>query len=229
MNTPLVSLIIPTCNRAAFLPATLASALSQDYPAKEIIVVDDGSTDNTSEICARHAVRYLRQENHGVSPARNIGVKHSRGELLVFLDDDDLLPPGSLRMRVDSWRRESCRHSMMGRLRRFNEQAPGRIEFIDPEESASHQMCMGAAMVARNAFEQLGGFDESLHMSEDADFWLRFQEAKMKLHTIPEICLYQRRHPGNATRDIGHTERKFLTVLHQAMQRRRRQSQTLQK
>lgn len=90
-----VSVIIPTHNRAKILEATLESVLSQTYPAIEIIVVDDGSTDETTEVIARYGkgIRYLKQSNQGVEEARKHGIQMSTGDLVTFLDDDDLMAP----------------------------------------------------------------------------------------------------------------------------------------
>ena len=221
MSDPLVSFIIPAYNQGGLLAATLADLLAQDYPAKEIIVVDDGSTDDTAEVCARFPVFYHYQENRGPAAARNFGAAQCRGELLVFHDQDDLCPPGSLRARVIHWQSEPDSHCVIGRLRRFCERAPGDIEFIESEEEASHYLCMGAAMVRRRAFEQLSGLDASLFGSDDTDFYLRAREAGMKLKLIPEICLFYRRHPGNITHNLDKSDKNLLSVLHMAMQRRR--------
>ena len=104
------------------------------------------------------------------------------------------------------------------------------IEFIESGEEATHYLCMGAALVTRRAFEQLGGFDESLRIGEeDVDFWLRSREAGMKLVFAPEISLFYRRHPGNATHNLDKSDRKSplavcsaLAMLLLAAQRRRR-------
>ncbi len=90
----LVSVVIPCYNQAHFLGEAIESVLAQSYPHLEIVVVDDGSPDNTEEVAARYpGVRYVRQENQGLAAARNTGLRHSRGDYLVFLDADDRLLP----------------------------------------------------------------------------------------------------------------------------------------
>ena len=94
---PLVSVIVPCYNYGRFLAQALDSVRAQDYPAVEIVVVDDGSTDDTAAVAARYPEAvYVRQENQGLSAARNAGIRASRGAYLVFLDADDWLFPGSL-------------------------------------------------------------------------------------------------------------------------------------
>jgi len=221
MNGPLVSIIIPTCNRAAYLTAALESVLAQDYAAKEIIVVDDGSTDETAEVCARFPVVYLRQENRGPSAARNLGVSRCQGGLLAFPDDDDLCPPGSLRVRVEHWRRDADCHHLVGTVRRFSGEAAEPIQFIDSEEQARNFICLGAEVMMRSAFEEAGGFDEALRMGEDVDLWGRMREAGLTRKFIPEITLYYRRHPGNSTHDPQVAQHGILKTLRASIQRKR--------
>src|SRR5215213_6785783 len=93
----LVSVVIPCYNQAHFLGEAIESALAQSYPHFEIVVIDDGSTDTTSEVAGRYpGVRCVRQDNQGLSAARNSGLHHSEGEYVVFLDADDRLLPEAL-------------------------------------------------------------------------------------------------------------------------------------
>ena len=93
----LVSVVIPCYNQAHFLGEAIESVLAQTYPHREIVVVDDGSPDNTREVASRYpGVRYVRQENQGLAAARNTGLRHSSGSYLVFLDADDRLLPEAL-------------------------------------------------------------------------------------------------------------------------------------
>jgi glycosyltransferase involved in cell wall biosynthesis len=102
MKLPSVSVVVPTYNRAAWLPGTVASILQQTLPPAEVLIVDDGSTDDTEQVCSRFAapVRYLRQENSGAAAARNRGIKHAAGEWIAFIDSDDLWEPTKLRTQL---------------------------------------------------------------------------------------------------------------------------------
>src|SRR3712207_5573157 len=101
-NTPLVSVVIPCYKQAHFLGEAIESVLAQSYPHFEVVVVDDGSTDNTSEVAARYpGVRCVRQDNQGLAAARNSGLAHSKGEYLLFLDADDRLLPHALEVGVE--------------------------------------------------------------------------------------------------------------------------------
>ncbi|PYX11479.1 MAG: hypothetical protein DMG84_23855 [Acidobacteria bacterium] len=101
----LVSVIIPCYNQAHFLHEAIESVLAQSYPNFEIIMVNDGSTDSTADVVRRYSpVRYVYQENAGLSSARNTGLKKSRGEYVVFLDADDRLLPEALQVGIDCLR-----------------------------------------------------------------------------------------------------------------------------
>jgi len=101
INSPLVSIIIPCYNQAHYLAESIESALNQDYPNIEVIVVDDGSTDNTREVAGQYNITYIHQENQGRSVARNHGISKSTGEFLIFLDSDDRLLPLAVQHGMD--------------------------------------------------------------------------------------------------------------------------------
>ena len=180
---PRVSVIVPTFNRAALLVEAVDSVLAQQGVAFELIVVDDGSTDDTSDVLAGYGsrIKVIPQENRGVSAARNRGVAAGRGELIAFLDSDDLWLPGKLRAQVaymdahpelgicqteEIWIRDGRR---VNPRRRHRKTAGMFFE-------RSLELCLvspSAVMLRRELFEAAGGFDEDLPACEDYDLWLR--------------------------------------------------------
>ena len=108
INNPRVSVVIPSYNSAVFLPETLESVLVQTYPASEILVIDDGSIDNTEQVVAKYSSRvtYVQQSNQGVSAARNLGFNQSCGDWVCFLDADDVWHPNKLSRQLEAVRRE---------------------------------------------------------------------------------------------------------------------------
>ena len=105
---PLVSVLVPTFNRAHLVPEAIRSVLSQDYAPFEVVVVDDGSTDDTATVINQEfgrRIRYIRQENAGPGAARNTGIRASSGEYIAFQDSDDIWLPGKLRAQVDALNR----------------------------------------------------------------------------------------------------------------------------
>ncbi len=182
-SEPLISVIIPTYNRARVLSEAIDSVLSQNYAGFEVIVVDDGSTDNTQSLLKRYGtqITVIHQSNRGVSAARNRGARESNGGLIAFLDSDDLWLPGKLstqaaffRSRPDAlicqteeiWIRNGRRVNPKHR----HKKPSGWI--FEP----SLALCLvspSAAMIRRELLEEMGGFDESLPACEDYDLWLR--------------------------------------------------------
>jgi glycosyltransferase involved in cell wall biosynthesis len=182
-KTKPISVILPAHNRAWSLRAAIESVLEQDYPAFELIVVDDGSTDETPELLAEfgHRLRGVRQPHRGVSAARNRGIREARGALVAFLDSDDRWLPGKLAAQAaffadhpdalicqteERWIRRGVRVNP----RRRHRKRSGMI-FIP-----SLELCLvspSAVMVRRDLFDRVGGFDERLPACEDYDLWLR--------------------------------------------------------
>ncbi len=182
-SQPTVSVIIPTYNRAWSLGEAIDSVLAQDFSDMELIVIDDGSTDDTRNLLDgyRQAITVIRQPNRGVSAARNAGVAASCGSLLAFLDSDDLWLPGKLGAQVAFFREHPSamicqteetwiRRGVRVNPKRRHQKPSGSI-FL-----RSLELCLvspSAVMMRRELFEATGGFDETLPSCEDYDLWLR--------------------------------------------------------
>ena len=180
---PSVSVIIPTYNRGWILREAIDSVLAQDYSDFELIVVDDGSTDNTRDILDAYGrkIIVLHQPNRGVSAARNRGIAASRAQLVAFLDSDDLWLPQKLTRQAEffqsnpealicqteeTWVRNGVRVNPKKR-----HQKPSGMIF-----EPSLALCLvspSAVMIRRSLFDTVGLFDESLPACEDYDLWLR--------------------------------------------------------
>ncbi len=183
---PLVSVVIPAYNYANFIPECIDSVLEQTYPSIEIIIVDDGSTDNTREIVERYreSVSYIFQENRGLSAARNRGAEAARGTYLKFLDSDDLLHPRTIEFQVAQMLEHgenfiSVSKSLIFRTggargrKRFK--AGWRLYFgsLDIHLCRLNVAPPHAYMLHREFFLRLSGFDVTYKGCEDYDFWLR--------------------------------------------------------
>ncbi len=179
---PLFSVIIPVYNRPALLRRAIESVLAQTFRDYELIVVDDGSTDQTHSVARSYpGVRCVRQQNRGVSAARNRGVAESSAPYLAFLDSDDAWLPGKLEAQYDfivrepSVRVHQTEEIWVRRGRRVN---PGE-RHRKPEGDIfvpSLALCLvspSAVVIERSLFERMGGFDERLAACEDYDLWLR--------------------------------------------------------
>lgn len=224
-ETPLVSVVIPVFNGAHFLADAIASVIEQAYPALDIIVVDDGSGDGIEAAVAALPVevRFVRQFNAGPAAARNRGIRMATGELVAFLDVDDLWTPGNLRTMVEQMLAEPTFDVLIGRaqLARIVDGEPGRgLDYIgNPDESFPYYI--GAALYRRNVFADIGGFDERLRFGEDVDWFKRLNESGPRLKRLPQTSLIVRRHDGNMTQGKSATELNMLRTFKLALDRRR--------
>lgn len=207
---PLVSVIIPTYNRATWLMEAVASVLAQRYRPLQLIVVDDGSNDDTAQRLApwRHRLLLLRQENRGVSAARNRGVAAAGGQLIAFLDSDDLWLPDKLACQVAFMQRQPAalicqteerwiRNGVRVNPRQRHAKPAGMIF------EASLALCLvspSAVMLRRTLFEAMQGFDEHLPACEDYDLWLRIA-CRHEVHLLPEpLAIKRGGHPDQLSR-----------------------------
>ena len=182
-KNPEVSVIIPTYNRAWVLREAIDSVLAQEFKDFELIVVDDGSTDNTGEILDSYeqGIIVVRQSNKGVSAARNRGITKAAGRLVAFLDSDDLWLPRKLSSQVDFfnsnpaavinqteeiWMRNKVRVNPKTRHHKFS-------GMIFERSLALCLVSPSAVMMKRSLFDEVGVFDENLPACEDYDLWLR--------------------------------------------------------
>ena len=181
-----ISVITPTYNRARFLPAAVASVLSQTFGDFELIIVDDGSEDNTPDVLkpffADRRVRYVYQENQGQSHARNLALKQATGDFIAFLDSDDVWAPDKLEKQLAVFRANSEVDIVHGDEAIINEQGSvvslqnmrrysGRItRYLLADNSVS----ITTALVRRRCFDEMGGFDTSVGVADDYELWLRF-------------------------------------------------------
>ncbi len=220
---PLISVILPVWNGERFLEEALATIRAQEDPRLEVILVDDGSTDGTAAIAAAHPeVQYHRQTNQGPAAARNHGLKLAQGELIAFLDVDDLWPAGKLERQRAKLEEDPALDVVLGRVQYHSlEDAlemPIRFEGADRTTANVH---LGCGLYRRRAFDRVGGFDASMRCSEDQDWFLRAREASLRLKILEDVMLIYRLHGGNMTRGAGLKRLQVLEALRKSIERRR--------
>lgn len=205
---PLVSVVVPTRDRRALTAEAVASVLQQTWSDLELVVVDDGSADGTPDHLEAGfpdpRLRVLRQENRGVSAARNRGVQETSGEWVAFLDSDDLWLPEKLERQLAAVGQEpgwdAChteevwiRHGRWANPRKAHAKHGGWIF------SQCLPLCIispSSILLRRAVFEALGGFDESLPACEDYDLWLRLCAARPILLLDERLTVKRNGHPG---------------------------------
>ena len=210
VGTALVSVVIPCYNQAHFLDEAIESVLAQSYPHLEIIVVDDGSPDDTSEVATRYPkVRLVRQENQGLSAARNSGLARSEGEYVVFLDADDRLLPGALEEGLECFEAHPECAFVSGRYRliagdgSFLRQTHQPILSEDRYAALLRRSYIGppiTVMYRRSIFESVGGFDTSLSACEDYDLYLRIAR-RFPIYSHEKLVAEYRRHGASMSRN----------------------------
>ena len=211
MTTPKVSIIIPAYNAARYIKEAVDSALAQTYPSVEVVVIDDGSTDDTKRILEPYIgagkIKYVYQTNKGLAGARNTGIKNSSGEFIAFLDADDLFLPEKVAAQARVLEENRGYGVCYSDLTHFTDTNPptffrhrysyssGNVfrellkkQFINPL----------TVMARRSLFDEYGCFDEALRRSEDWDLWLRWAHAGVRFYYLPKVLAqYRIRSAGN--------------------------------
>jgi len=232
MNTlPKISIVIPAYNVAAFISETLASVFAQTFTDFEVVIVNDGSPDTEEFERAiqpyRERICYLKQENRGASAARNAGLRAARGELIAFLDADDLWAPNYLEEQLKFIREFDCdlacadamifgasvdagrsyMDSLMGT-------APpqGRVTFLELV-NAERSLITSGVVARRDLILKVGLFDEALRNAQDFDLWLRLARHGARLCYHRQVLLSYRSHPDSLSGDAINSHQRELRVF----------------
>lgn len=233
ISNPLVSIIIPVYNGSNYMQGAIDSALAQTYKNIEVIVVNDGSTDNTEEIALSYGdrIRYLRKDNGGVSSALNLGIKEMRGDYFSWLSHDDVYFPekvqkevealckfnddraialcGSIQINKTSDIIQKNKNNRYLSVQRVNSWDVSLLALI---KSGSFNGC--ALLIPKKAISEAGGFDESLRFSQDFLMWAKILLQKFNLVYISEPYVKNRVHDGQLTqsgRNIFYSDALYIT------------------
>lgn len=224
--TPLISVIIPTYNAAGYISDAIKSVLAQNWTNCQIIVIDDGSTDQTkSEVLRFQEVIYVFQENAGPSAARNHGLRIAEGDYISFLDADDTYPQNKFSLQMTYLMQHPKTLFTSGRIKYHasDEEHMPQVSFDEIDEKSMKNWHLGACLFRKECFELVGQFNEDLRHSEDVDWWLRAVESNIPYVVIDEITLNYRLHDSNMSKDAAESQRHYLKVLKLSIDRRRKQ------
>lgn len=227
MKPAQISCIVPVYNGERYLKEALDSILAQTYSQREIIVVDDGSTDGTSKIAAEFGgqLRYLIQPHTGPAAARNCGLSAASGDFVTFLDADDLWHPEKLLRQLgcfekrpelgycvthiqNFWVRELSEEKDKLNNHRLSQPLPGYVT--------------QTLMARRGVFETVGFFDASLRHGDDTDWFLRASDQGALAELMPDVLVYRRLHDANLSRAAAASREEYLHIIKNTLNRRRR-------
>ena len=219
-----ISVIVPVYNGEDFLREAVESIHGQDHRPGEVIIVDDGSTDGTSVIASGFPdVRYVHQPNGGPASARNAGLRLARGNIICFLDADDLWTENKLAHQLSCIATDPSVEIVIGlsQLMRQTRFLNGKREFedyLDPRLMLN----LGATMIRKSAFDTVGLFDETMRYSEDWDWFMRARELGVKTTVLKEVVQLHRRHDRNITNQADAGNQYAIRMIKMSLDRRRR-------
>jgi glycosyltransferase involved in cell wall biosynthesis len=231
MKKPLVSVIIPVYNCEKYLAEAINSVLAQSYQPTEIIVVNDGSTDQTSDVVRLFSatVRYYYQPNSGCGAARNTGVQAARGRFLAFLDADDLWVKEKLSLQMPVLESDPAPDMVFGFVSHFyspdlDQAMRKRVDCPDGKMPGYHA---GTLLIRRETFLRVGLFDPALQCGEFLDWSFRAKEKGLKEVLLPDVLMKRRIHSSNmgivkSNTKTTNSQMDFIKALKASLDRRRR-------
>jgi glycosyltransferase involved in cell wall biosynthesis len=221
-QSTLVSVVIPCYGQAHYLPQAVESVMAQSYPHLEVVVVDDGSADNTEEVCRRYpGVRCVRQENRGLAGARNTGIRRSNGPYLVFLDADDRLLPRALETGLERLEAEPRCAASAGHHRIIGPDGKVLDEPSPPEVGEDVYATLlrrcfitapASVLYRRSVFEQVEPFDSRIDAGADYDLYLRIA-SRFPICCHSTVVAEYRRHAGSMSQHPEVMGRAILAAL----------------
>jgi glycosyltransferase involved in cell wall biosynthesis len=216
----LVSVLIPVYNGERYLAEAIESVLAQSYRPLEVIVIDDGSTDESARVAQQFSVCYFFQPNGGTSAARNSGIEQAHGEFLAFLDQDDLWMPEKLSRQMAAFETRPELDAVFGQVEQFSSPDTARsARFVGMILNGLHA---GAMLIRRAAFMRVGLFEANWKIGQFVDWYARAAEVKIESATLPDIVMRRRVHQNNLTirsREVAKVE--YIQILKAALDRRR--------
>jgi len=204
---PLISVVIPCYNRDRYLAEAIESVLGQTYPAIELIVIDDGSSDRSGEIAQSYPLKYRYQSNRGIGAARNAGIAIATGEFLAFLDSDDIWVKDKLATQMAVFIDNPDTEAVFGYAQNFyspelDQNFRNRIRC--PQQPIAAYL-PSSMLIKRSAFLRIGLFDEKSKMVADLGWYIAAMEHQLQRIIILDVVYYRRLHESNN----GITKRQY--------------------
>jgi glycosyltransferase involved in cell wall biosynthesis len=227
--TGLVSVIVPVFNGARFLCQALDSIVAQDYDTTELIVIDDGSTDDSGRIARQYPrARVIYQANQGCGAAKNTGLAAAQGEFLAFLDADDIWLPGKLRLQVETLRHNFGAGLTAGHMAFFLEPGADRPAWVPAAFLNAPQPAYlpSGLMIRRTVFDRIGIFEPTFLICNDFEWLARARDAGVPDIITPEVVVRRRVHRDNLTYRGSERSQELQRITRASVRRKRHASAT---
>jgi glycosyltransferase involved in cell wall biosynthesis len=216
-----VAAIVPLFNGRRFIRAAIGSILGQMLKPREIVVIDDGSSDGGAEAIAQFPeVRLVCQPNGGEAAARNRGIRETSQPLIAFLDQDDLWEPAKLAVQVPALEKDPSIDMVFGQHRLIVEDGTRWFRQDALGKNLAAEL-PGSLLVRRSTFERIGLFSEDLKRGSDVDWILRARDAGMKIMFVEDAVLVRRMHDANSSIDEALFTKELLRALRSSVRRKR--------
>ncbi len=222
MKPPLITVIVPVYNARNFVIEALRSIQQQNYEPLELIVINDGSTDDSLKIVRSLEMKMtlINQENAGPAAARNKGLGLAKGDFITFLDADDIWPENKLRRQLAYLLDHPQMVVVWGRSKYFGEfsERDKKIPLDENQTRIAYQL--GSALFRREAFDKVGVFDETFITGEDNDWLLRATEMGLNQGAMNDVCLHHRMHPNSLMHSQPTKDYQIPMLVRRSLQRR---------
>ncbi|MEH2009600.1 glycosyltransferase family 2 protein [Nostoc sp.] len=226
-NLPLVSVIIPVYNCEKYLKETFDSVFAQTYRPIEVIVVDDGSTDESAKIAQTYpSIRYFYQSNQGAAIARNVGISLAEGNLIALLDADDVWQPNKLSLQVNYLHQHPQIGILATNIYQFLEAGVEIPSGFRPEQWLGEQpgLIPSTLVIRKAVFDKIGVFSPKFGSSEDTEWIYRARDSQVEIEMLSEVMVMRRLHGSNISwKSVSTSSSQLLRILKASIARKSRQ------
>jgi len=226
IKTPKISVIIPIYNDALYIQEAIRSVFSQKIEELEIIIINDGSTDNFEEKIEDFndpRIRIIKQINSGAAAARNNGIKNAKGEFLAFLDADDIWAPNKLKLQLEVLINREDINMVYGQVKEFYDSSILGYDNLQKNAKTFVGYSLIALLISKKDFLSVGDFQTKWKVAEFIDWYDRAKHMGLMEIILPDLLAFRRIHSGNIDRLYRLDSKQYVAVLKEALDRKRSQ------